>query len=65
MTPSLLGCTVTVVESSIGLPLEHIGTVVGVLQALPGSRETPAVVVDTGIDIVFHHVDDIDDLIVM
>nr|WP_011266113.1 hypothetical protein [Pseudomonas sp. S-47]AAX51982.1 hypothetical protein [Pseudomonas sp. S-47] len=66
VTPSLLGRTVTLVTCRGGVPFEHTGTVVGVLQALPGSRASASIMVDEGPDRCdFHDLEDIDDLAVL
>ena len=65
LSPSLLGCTVTVVESIVGYPIERTGTVIGVLQALPGSRCTASILLDQGRDCDFYDSADIDELIVL
>lgn len=66
LTTDLLGRTVTIVRACAGFEFEHTGRVIGVLQALPGSRATPSILVDEGGDRCdFHDADDIQALHVL
>ncbi|HFH3010293.1 TPA: hypothetical protein ACGJS1_006805 [Pseudomonas aeruginosa] len=65
LSPSLLGRQVTVVLTCAGFRFERTGTVIGVLQVLPGTRATPSILVDEGADRCdFHDADDIQALYV-
>lgn len=50
LSSSLLGRTVVVTTSLFGTALEHRGSVIGVLQALPGSRASASILLDEGGD---------------
>lgn len=65
LTPSLLGRTVTVVRTCAGFEFEHTGTVIAVLQVLPGARACPSILVDEGPICDFHDAEDIDALFVL
>lgn len=50
VSPALLGQTVCVTTQAAGFTFEHIGQVVGVLVALPGTRATASLLIDEGSD---------------
>ena len=44
--PDLLGKTITLLEDLYGVKIERTGRVIGVIDALPGSRCTPEFLLD-------------------
>lgn len=64
-SPALLGRSVVVTTIFHGVSIEHRGCVIGYLEALPGSRAVPSILLDQGqFDCEFFDCDEIQSIFV-